>query len=780
MQSVQADITSVTFVAISKDSGTDHANTEADECDGTFSGQEFPDKKSAAFGAISKDAGTENASLEDDASAGTGLAPDLPDEHCATLSETDGSVTEPIVRNEEPLPDGWWFIPPNVSLEQYLAAGVASDTTRTKTQKSKKKRKAHTGATHANDSTAPQADLLPGTASATKANDDIEPQADASQETAANAECEQTIPLTTVAPNLEAAGTVIASLLERFPQEFANFNAKLWEFYGANVAKGNSIGLKQDIRWMLNDLLSKQLPKSELFIVGSTVNGCGSTNSDLDMCLVAEDADGGHPSDKQYVMNTLSVVKHTLISDYRKRFRNVKLIPNATVPIITFDVHLPGFVVHVDINVNQLFDIRNSSLLLLYAKIDRRFSVLCVLVRQWAKMKGIGNARCGGLNSYTLNLMVLHYFVYASDPPVLPNLQKVYPRLGDVSTKLCAVNKSKLPKGLKWKSQNKKTLGELLLGFFDYFAHFDFAAYGISTAEGYPTERDKFTSTMQMYNIIVMDPFEPVNAARTVFKKSCPFVLDAFRSFVLDVFGESVLHPPCDSLNDAGDLERAPNDDRQEAEHLLKSDQGSAESEVIEEGHDPSDVRANESEMIVHHKNGQLPNDAGELDTAEEANDDQQEAEQCVKSDRAILESQVAEESEHHSDVRADDSEMIAHEENVELRNDIGELETAQEAYYQQEAEHSVKSILGIVVANENHQPSNVRANGSETSLHKVDRGGEEECAPANLADGTSRGQQQSPGALPGDAKESPSAAVRPKKARRSRLRKLGTHCWCL
>lgn len=240
MQSVQADITSVTFVAISKDSGTDHANTEADECDGTFSGQEFPDKKSAAFGAISKDAGTENASLEDDASAGTGLAPDLPDEHCATLSETDGSVTEPIVRNEEPLPDGWWFIPPNVSLEQYLAAGVASDTTRTKTEKSKKKRKAHTGATHANDSTAPQADLLPGTASATKANDDIEPQADASQETAANAECEQTIPLTTVAPNLEAAGTVIASLLERFPQEFANFNAKLWEFYGANVAVSSS------------------------------------------------------------------------------------------------------------------------------------------------------------------------------------------------------------------------------------------------------------------------------------------------------------------------------------------------------------------------------------------------------------------------------------------------------------------------------------------------------------------------------------------------------------
>lgn len=38
-------------------------------------------------------------------------------------------------------------------------------------------------------------------------------------------------------------------------------------------------------------------------------------------------------------------------------------------PDITFDVHLPGFVVHVDINVNQLFDIRNSSLLLLYAKL---------------------------------------------------------------------------------------------------------------------------------------------------------------------------------------------------------------------------------------------------------------------------------------------------------------------------------------------------------------------------------------------------------------------------
>lgn len=75
---------------------------------------------------------------------------------------------------------------------------------------------------------------------------------------------------------------------------------------------------------------------------------------------------------------------------------------------------------------------------------------------------------------------------------------------------------------------------------------------------------------------------------------------------------------------------------------------------------------------IVHHKNDQLPNDAGELDTAEEANDDQQEAEQCVKSDRAILESQVAEESEHHSDVRADDSEMYV---NIFILTLIGTLQ---------------------------------------------------------------------------------------------------------
>lgn len=53
--------------------------------------------------------------------------------------------------------------------------------------------------------------------------------------------------------------------------------------------------------------------------------------------------------------------------------------------------------------------------------------MLCVAVRGWAKAEGILDARRKTFNSYTLNLLVLHYLVHAVEPPVLPDLQAAYP-----------------------------------------------------------------------------------------------------------------------------------------------------------------------------------------------------------------------------------------------------------------------------------------------------------------------------------------------------------------
>lgn len=58
--------------------------------------------------------------------------------------------------------------------------------------------------------------------------------------------------------------------------------------------------------------------------------------------------------------------------------------------------------------------------------LDRRFPMLCLIVRAWAKSRKIADARFRTFNSYSLNLLVLHYLLYATDPPVMPNLQCIY------------------------------------------------------------------------------------------------------------------------------------------------------------------------------------------------------------------------------------------------------------------------------------------------------------------------------------------------------------------
>lgn len=67
---------------------------------------------------------------------------------------------------------------------------------------------------------------------------------------------------------------------------------------------------------------------------------------------------------------------------------------------------------------------------------------MCLTFKHWAKVEGIGDAVSGTFNrlapkalvllkhchcSYSLILMVIHYLQCASDPPILPNLQQLYP-----------------------------------------------------------------------------------------------------------------------------------------------------------------------------------------------------------------------------------------------------------------------------------------------------------------------------------------------------------------
>lgn len=78
----------------------------------------------------------------------------------------------------------------------------------------------------------------------------------------------------------------------------------------------------------------------------------------------------------------------------------------AKVPLLKF-YHSCG--VDVDINYNNCVGIHNTHLLHCYAKADWRVQPLVLVVKLWAQVHCINDARNMTISSYSLALMVIHF-----------------------------------------------------------------------------------------------------------------------------------------------------------------------------------------------------------------------------------------------------------------------------------------------------------------------------------------------------------------------------------
>ena len=77
--------------------------------------------------------------------------------------------------------------------------------------------------------------------------------------------------------------------------------------------------------------------------------------------------------------------------------------------------------------MNNIAGIQNTHLIHHYSRIDERFPALCLLIKHWAMKSNIKSSLDGTFNSYSLNLLVLHFMQCACQPPILPNLQEMCP-----------------------------------------------------------------------------------------------------------------------------------------------------------------------------------------------------------------------------------------------------------------------------------------------------------------------------------------------------------------
>ncbi|XP_033736916.1 terminal uridylyltransferase 7-like isoform X2 [Pecten maximus] len=221
---------------------------------------------------------------------------------------------------------------------------------------------------------------------------------------------------------------------------------------------------REDIRQELEEFIQELYPDAELHLFGSSHNGFGFKQSDLDLCVTFK----GKPTSEG--LDPVLVIEE--ITQKLKKHRglyNVFPITTAKVPIVKFKhrrSRLEG-----DISLYNLLALYNTKMIQLYASLDPRVRCLGYAFKVFAKICEIGDASRGSLSSYAYILLLI-YYLQQCKPSILPVLQELYPgkkpeRIVDGWNTWYFDDVEKLPK--IWKCKNQQSLGELWFGMFVFY-----------------------------------------------------------------------------------------------------------------------------------------------------------------------------------------------------------------------------------------------------------------------------------------------------------------------
>ncbi|XP_051498927.1 poly(A) RNA polymerase GLD2 isoform X2 [Apus apus] len=282
------------------------------------------------------------------------------------------------------------------------------------------------------------------------------------------------------------------------------------ELFQACQQQTCDLNRKELCRTQLQREIQLIFPHSRLFLVGSSLNGFGTRSSDGDLCLVVKEEPVNQKTEARHI---LSLVQNLFIT--RLCYIERPQLIRAKVPIVKFRDKVSR--VEFDLNVNNVVGIRNTFLLRTYAYVENRVRPLVLVVKKWANFHEINDASRGTLSSYSLVLMVLHYLQTLPEP-ILPSLQKNYPESFDPDMQLHLVHQAPctIPPYI---SKNGSSLGDLLIGFFKYYAtEFDWSRQMISVREAKAIPRPDGIEWRNKF-ICVEEPFDGTNTARAVHEK---------------------------------------------------------------------------------------------------------------------------------------------------------------------------------------------------------------------------------------------------------------------
>nr|XP_006135950.1 terminal uridylyltransferase 7 isoform X2 [Pelodiscus sinensis] len=283
---------------------------------------------------------------------------------------------------------------------------------------------------------------------------------------------------------------------------------------------------REHIRQNLESFIRQEFLGTKLNLFGSSKNGFGFKQSDLDICMTFDGLETAEGLDCIRIIEELAKVlkKHSGL-------RNVLPITTAKVPIVKFFHVRSGL--EVDISLYNTLALHNTRLLSSYGAIDPRVKYLCYTMKVFTKMCDIGDASRGSLSSYAYTLMVL-YFLQQRKPPVIPVLQEIYkePKKPEILVDGWNIYFFDKVDELQacWPDygSNTESVGELWLGLLRFYTEeFDFKEHVICIRRKnlLTTFKKQWTSKY----IVIEDPFDlNHNLGAGLSRKMTNFIMKAF------------------------------------------------------------------------------------------------------------------------------------------------------------------------------------------------------------------------------------------------------------
>ncbi|XP_070820405.1 terminal uridylyltransferase 7 [Chaetodon trifascialis] len=309
--------------------------------------------------------------------------------------------------------------------------------------------------------------------------------------------------------------------------EFINVLNKVCEQCYTDFAPGElEVGVREHILQDLETFVRRQFAGARLQLFGSSKNGFGFRQSDLDICMVLEGQETIDDVDCITIIESLArlLKKHPGL-------KNILPITTAKVPIVKLYHVRTGL--EGDISLYNTLALHNTHLLASYAAIDRRVKILCYVMKVFAKMCDIGDASRGSLSSYAYTLMVL-FFLQQRNPPVIPVLQEIYDGKKKPEVLVDGWNVyffddlKTLPSRWPQYGKNSETVGELWLGLLRFYTEdFDFREHVVCIRQH--ARLTTFNKQWTSKYIVIEDPFDlNHNLGAGLSRKMTNFIMKAF------------------------------------------------------------------------------------------------------------------------------------------------------------------------------------------------------------------------------------------------------------